>query len=108
MEMITVVHTGGPFLDQCWQGWEFLQSFNWRWIMPESVNDGLGFNQEEEEEEECFSFDFYAAVRASIRASPTICRPLHCRGWINIHSTGYFEANGTRKELETLGLDDFC
>ena len=26
------------------------------------------------------SFDFYAAVRASIRASPTICRPLHCRG----------------------------
>lgn len=46
MEMITVVHTGGPFLDQCWQGWEFLQSFNWGWIMPESVNDGLGFNQE--------------------------------------------------------------
>ena len=44
--MITVVHTGGPFLDQCWQGWEFLQSFNWGWIMPESVNDGLGFNQE--------------------------------------------------------------
>lgn len=54
MEMITVVHTGGPFLDQCWQGWEFLQSFNWGWIMPESVNDGLGFNQEEEEEEGCF------------------------------------------------------
>ncbi|CBI36643.3 unnamed protein product, partial [Vitis vinifera] len=26
------------------------------------------------------NFDFYAAVRASIRASPTICRPLHCRG----------------------------
>lgn len=46
MEMITVVHTSGPFLDQCWQGWEFLQSFNWGWIMPESVNDGLGFNQE--------------------------------------------------------------